>query len=216
MFNTGFSSPTGQFANTAAASGVQFLQTIATSRKAWVAGSLPGASASGGFDRPHNLLHLYGPQGEHSMYAKRHLFCMGNEAKSYSAGEQHLTLPISGMRVSFFICYDLRFPVSISRVGAESDLLVFLANWPSARQSHWRALLIARAIENQCYVAGVNRVGSGGGLTYSGGSIIIDPRGEILAEADDSECTISAVLDPVIVTDYRSEFPALQDRAKLD
>jgi predicted amidohydrolase len=114
--------------------------------------------------------------------------------------------------VSPFICYDLRFP-EIFRISTRggAEILVVIANWPQAREMHWLALLRARAIENQCYVAGVNRVGRDPNVEYSGRSVIIDPRGEIMADAGNKQLIISTEFDLSALRDYRRQFPALTD-----
>jgi omega-amidase len=122
------------------------------------------------------------------------------------------TFSCNSFTVAPFICYDLRFPEAFrvaTRRGAQ--VLVVIANWPASREAHWRSLLNARAIENQAYVAGINRCGTDPNHTYAGRSLIIDPRGEILADAGPSEGWIEAHLDLASLTAYRSEFPALED-----
>jgi omega-amidase len=114
--------------------------------------------------------------------------------------------------VTPFVCYDLRFPEPFRTAAAETDLFAVVANWPELRREHWRTLLRARAIENQAYVAGVNRVGDGDGLHYAGDSTVIDPLGETLVEGDDRERVLFAEIDPGRVSWLRGRFPALGDR----
>ena len=116
------------------------------------------------------------------------------------------------MRCSFFVCYDLRFADEFWPLAPETDCYVVPANWPRSRRSHWSALLRARAIENQAYVVGVNRVGEGGSLTYAGDSVIIDPLGDVLASAGGGECIATADVYPAHVNGLRTRFPFLADR----
>jgi len=114
--------------------------------------------------------------------------------------------------VTPFVCYDLRFPEPFRLAAPETDLFAVVANWPDARREAWRTLLRARAIENLCFVAGVNRAGDGGGLRYAGDSALISPWGEVLAEAGPGEAVLVADADPAAVRDARAKFPALADR----
>ena len=120
-----------------------------------------------------------------------------------------MTVPIEGVRVTPFVCYDLRFPEPFRLRRRDTDLFAVVANWPEARREHWRTLLRARAIENQCYVAGVNRVGEGGGLHYAGDSAVVSPWGEVLVEGGPEEAVLFADVDPAVVRDARAKFPAL-------
>ena len=168
---------------------------------------------------PVNRMVLAGPGGERYHYDKIHPFSYGGEHEHYSPGERLLnqTIGDSGdagrLRVSGFICYDLRFADEFWGLAHDTDLYIVPANWPAKRASHWRALLVARAIENQAYVVGVNRVGSGGGLDYSGDSLIIDPLGNILADGvGGAEQILTADIAPDVVVKVRERFPFLADR----
>ena len=145
-------------------------------------------------------------------YDKHHLFTMGNENKSYSPGNRQLIFKFRGIRIMATVCYDLRFPVW-NRNRNNYDLLINSANWPQARRDAWSALLRARAIENQCYVAGSNRIGvDGEGIKYCGESMIINPRGEIIASAvPDTECTAAAEISITELSAFRKKFPVLRD-----
>ena len=149
-------------------------------------------------------------------YHKIHPFSMGNEPKSFQGGNelQQYTWGQNdtAIKVCPAICYDLRFP-ELFRKGAidGAEMFVLGANWPSPRQHHWRALLIARAIENQAFVLGINRCGSDPYLQYDGGTIAISPKGDILGELDDQEGVLSIEIDPSLVRDWRKQFPALND-----
>lgn len=210
MFACGFCFPTGDRARSIFASGHQLMLELARSHDVWIAGSLPEAPLDE--EEVKNTLLLCGPQGELGRYSKIHLFSYGGEAESCSSGDALFTAKIEDLRVSFFICYDLRFPQIFSAVAEQTDLYVVVANWPAVRRPHWDTLLRARAIENQAYVAGVNRTGKGGMLTYNGGSTVISPKGEILAEGRLGQEIIYAKIEPNEVKEYREEFPVLRDR----
>jgi omega-amidase len=147
-----------------------------------------------------------------SHYDKRHLFSMGGEDKHLSAGKSRLIFSFRGMKISAYICYDLRFPVW-SRNSEISDLIIYSANWPESRKEVWTVLLKARAIENQCYVAGSNRTGKDGeGISYSGESMIISPKGEIIASAGTaSNCSVSSEISEAGLSDFRRKFPVAND-----
>lgn len=145
-------------------------------------------------------------------YQKLHPFTFGGEAAAFRRGERVQTISWQGVKVSPFICYDLRFP-EVFRVATRqgAELLAVIANWPASRESHWVTLLRARAIENQAYVAAVNRCGSDPNVEYSGRSLIVDPRGEILADGGNREGVISAEIDIDGLRSYRRQFPVLGD-----
>lgn len=152
------------------------------------------------------------PDNDIFHYDKRHLFSMGGEDKLFSAGRSRLHFSFRGVNISPYICYDLRFPVW-SRNREETDLIIYAANWPEARQNVWNTLLKARAIENQCYVAGSNRTGTdGAGIGYCGDSMIINLRGEIITNAGkERNCTASAEISMVELDDFRRKFPVIND-----
>lgn len=155
------------------------------------------------------------PDGQLLTYDKRHLFRMLGEEKVYSAGKKPLTVKLNGWKLRPFICYDLRFPVFIRNLDNQYDVAVFIANWPEKRSSHWKTLLQARAIENQCYVIGVNRVGTDGNdLTYSGDSSIIDPMGTILFSEAYNQVTKTIRLTRAFLETTRSAFPVWKDADK--
>lgn len=145
-------------------------------------------------------------------YDKRHLFSMGGEDRLFTQGKSRLVFTFRGVRISPFICYDLRFPVW-SRNLNEYDLIIYAANWPEVRRNVWMTLLKARAIENQCYVAGSNRIGTdGAGLEYCGDSMIVNARGEIISSAEmPLECSITAELSMTDLADFRKKFPVTDD-----
>jgi omega-amidase len=152
------------------------------------------------------------PQNEKWQYDKRHLFSMGGEDKLFSQGKSKLSFSFRGTRISAYICYDLRFPVW-SRNTERSDLIIYSANWPESRRNVWNTLLSARAIENQCYVAGSNRTGTDGtGIKHCGESMIINPKGEVIVSAERSpNCYVTAELSMTELADFRKKFPVLDD-----
>ena len=144
-------------------------------------------------------------------YDKHHLFTYGGEHNHYTAGDKRVVVEWRGVRILLEICYDLRFPIW-SRNRGDYDMIIYVASWPTPRVEAWKALLVARAIENQCYVAGVNRVGDDPNCTYCGGSSIIDPYGRHLAIcADSCECEASAEIDMEALEAFREKFPVLKD-----
>lgn len=156
------------------------------------------------------------PDGKVEYYNKRHLFTMGGEKKNYEPGTERIVFKLDGWRIMPMICYDLRFPVW-SRNNLNYDLLVYSANWPKARNQVWETLLEARAIENQCYVAGVNRTGiDGAGIGYIGRSRVVSPMGEVMATLDDTEGILSLSLDKVELDRFRKDFPLLDDTDEFE
>ena len=147
-------------------------------------------------------------------YQKIHPFSFGGENKYYRGGATIDVATVCGIETATFICYDLRFPEIFQIASRTAELIIVAANWPGIRASHWRTLLQARAIENQCYIAGVNRCGSDYNVSYSGGSMIIAPDCTILSEAADGEQTICAEIQPVAVQDLRRRFPLKSDRCE--
>lgn len=150
-------------------------------------------------------------EGGVSWYDKRHLFTMGGEHLHYQQGYSRLTVDIKGWRFCPLICYDLRFPVWSRNMGSDYDVLVYVANWPASRQAVWEALLPARAIENQSYVIGVNRVGHDDGLDYSGGSQVVDARGKVVVNNLDEVGFFYINLSRKELSAFREKFPVLKD-----
>jgi predicted amidohydrolase len=208
MFCTGFSMNAERIAQPPGGPSETFLRETAKELGLWAIASIPEASRT----RPQNMALVVSPEGSVTRYAKIHPFSYGEEDKHYAAGDRVVTVPIEGMRVTPFVCYDLRFPEPFRVAASETDVYVVVANWPDQRREHWRTLLRARAIENQAYVLGVNRVGDGDGLHYSGDSAAIAPLGETLAEGDDQERVLLCDVEPEKVSKLRTRFPALEDR----
>ncbi len=174
---------------------------------------LAGVAARGPNKRPRNECVVFSPEAKLlARYAKMQPFTLGGEAAVYEAGKRALTFECGEISVAPFICYDLRFPeVSRSVASRRPHLMTFIANWPNTRLHHWSRLLQARAIENQCYVAGVNRIGDDPRFQHSGRTMIIDPHGEILTDAGSAQCVIQAEINPQWLAEYRRVFPALDD-----
>lgn len=211
MFACGFSMATGRVREAEDGPSARFLAEQARLHDLWICGSIPEAPA--GAARPFNTLVLASPGGQLlHRYRKIHPFSFAGEHEHYGAGERHVTVDIEGLRCTLFVCYDLRFADEFWGRAVDTDAYIVVANWPERRRRHWTTLLQARAIENQAYVVGVNRVGHGSGVDYSGDSRIIDPWGEILAAGAGGETMLLADLKPEAVADARAKFPVLKDR----
>lgn len=207
MFTTGFAMEAAK-SSLPEAQVVSWLQSKAKAAHAMVAGSAALQTEKGAVNR----FLLVEPNGTVHHYDKRHLFRMAGEHEHYVAGERREVIEWRGWRILPQVCYDLRFPV-FSRNQNDYDLALYVANWPAPRALHWQALLQARAIENQAYVAGCNRVGTdGNGHQYSGDSRIISPQGEILAAGEPHQpARLDADLSLEKVREYRETFPAWRD-----
>lgn len=221
MFACGFSMNAKAIQEPPDGPSTRFLRDRAAEYGVWIAGSLPelpeaGEGASKRKGKPFNTLALAGPGGELHRYRKIRPFSFAGEDRHYGAGTETVTVELpSGdelLRTTLFVCYDLRFADLFWDAAEETDLYLVVANWPVTRRCHWTTLLTARAIENQAYVVGVNRVGEGGGLEYAGDSRIVDPMGEVLAAASGGETMLLADLDPGRVKRVRKELPFLPDR----
>lgn len=212
MFSTGFTMNAQAFADNPDGESAEFLRHYSKKKKAYICGSVIVKDKGKFFNR----LLLSSPDGKIFHYDKRHLFRMGDEHTVYSTGNKHLIVRIKDWRVAFFICYDLRFPVWL-RNKNNYDFAVFVANWPERRAYHWKTLLLARAIENQSYVAGINRIGKdGNGISYSGGSAVINPLGEYVVNAKNKSGTFTAVLSKKTIDNCRKYFPAYKDADKFE
>ncbi len=211
MFSTGFSmNPKGQ-AETMQASAVKWMKEKSKEVGIHIAGSLMIKEDGYYFNR----LVWVSPEGLIFTYDKRHLFRMAGEEKIYTAGKRRLTVELNAWRIRPFICYDLRFPVWMRNTTPPYDLAIVVANWPAAREIHWQMLLRARAIENQAYVIGVNRVGvDGNQIEYNGYSCVVDFQGNVHYQTVGQEVTQSASLSFSALKNYRDTFPAWMDRDK--
>src|SRR5438270_8578716 len=204
MFATGFSMTTAATGELAGGRTTEWLLERATSCGVWVCGTLPEV-ADGGADacQPHNMFVLAGPDATLHRYAKVHRFTHAGEDQHYAAGDRLVTVEVEGVRISPFVCYDLRFADEFWTAGPHTDLFVVPANWPASRREQWRTLVRARAIENQCYLVAANRVGEGGGVAYAGDSCAIDPLGRALVEASEVETILVADVEPAVVAAAR-------------
>lgn len=211
MFSTGFSMNAKNLAEKMDGETVQWMKKIASEKKVILAGSVI-IEENGQY---YNRLIWMLPTGDFGTYDKRHLFAFGDEHSHYTPGNKKLIASVKGWKIQLQVCYDLRFPVW-SRQDYFSDnnydVLINVANWPEKRKLAWQTLLRARAIENQCFVVGVNRVGSDGKqIPYSGESTVVGPLGEILYQKADEEDIFTIVLEKERLTQARNEFPFWKD-----
>ena len=211
MFATGFTMNTETMAE---AYGGETEQFLARTAKEFGVFLLAGAAMRGRDGKVRNKALVFSPAGElMAYYAKMKPFTLGGEADHYAAGERPVVFKWGDCSVSPFVCYDLRFPEIFREAAAahRPELFAVIANWPVKRILHWVRLLQARAIENQAYVVGVNRAGNDPFYAYGGRSLIVDPQGEILADAGEGECFIQAKLDLANLHKYRDGLPFLAD-----
>ncbi|MFP3936722.1 MAG: carbon-nitrogen family hydrolase [Phycisphaerae bacterium] len=210
MFATGFSMDVGATVEDSEGPGHTLLSQIASQYRCVVVGGVV-TQAEGGHGA--NEAVVFGPGGgELTRYRKLHPFSYAGETEYFVAGEKMVTFRCGEFLAAPFICYDLRFPEAFRKaVVTGADLLVVIANWPAARERHWLTLLEARAIENQAYVVGVNRVGSDPENIYTGRSIVVSPTGEVVADAGREEGVLQAELEIAAVREFREKFPALRD-----
>jgi len=213
-FLSGFTNEALGNAETMDGEGLRWMRALAAEVDAVVTGSLVVREG----ERCVNRLVWMRPDGSHAQYDKRHLFRMAGEHERYAGGSERVIVDLKGWRVCPLVCYDLRFPVwSRNRYDRAAgcfdyDLLVYVANWPSARRHPWRSLLPARAIENLSYCVGVNRVGvDGNELHYAGDSVAVDFMGQPLVELGAQEQVVTIALDPAALAAYRQRFPAWMD-----
>lgn len=207
---TGFSPEATAFADDWPSGSVTTrLKALARQYDVAICGSYLAREGGGAFNR----IFLFAPDGSQQWQDKRHLFSLGGEPEMISAARERKLFTLNGWRILPIVCYDLRFPVWCRCVACEYDLIVCVANWPHARREVWTTLLRARAMENLAYVVGVNRVGTdAAGLTYSGDSIAVDPRGRILVSClEGKPSTAVALLEPAPQEDLRRKFPVWRD-----
>lgn len=213
MFNTGFTMNAPKVAEKMGGKTHQWLQEKAESLQAAITGSVVIEENGKYFNR---LLWVF-PDGTTQTYDKRHLFRMGKEHETYSAGENKLIVDYKGWKVCPMICYDLRFPVWSRNVGNEYDLLIYVANWPRIRNFVWWSLLRARAMENLAYVAGVNRIGEDiNQIPHSGDSSLIDFTGKTIRTSKDEEIIFSHNLSKDALQKFRNRFPAWMDADEFE
>ncbi len=213
MFSTGFSMKPEQFAETMDGPTVEWMKKISIQHKIILTGSLMIKDNNHYFNRLIWML----PNGSLGYYDKRHCFAYAGEDKHYTAGNKRLIAQVKGWKINLQVCYDLRFPVWARQEqnengSAEYDVLLYVANWPERRNHAWKTLLTARAIENQSYVIGVNRVGNDGNEIYhSGDSMVIDPLGEILYQKQHDEDVFTITLEKEKLEQIRNKFPFWKD-----
>jgi len=215
MFNTGFSMNADKLAETMEGETVAWMKKISAENRVILTGSLIIEEEN----KFYNRLIWMMPNGELGYYDKRHLFAYSGEDKHFSNGHKRLITSVKGWKLNMQVCYDLRFPVWARQSPLknennqyEYDVLVYVANWPERRSHAWKTLLCARAIENQCYVIGVNRVGNDGNeIYYSGNSLVIDPLGEVLYHMADDEDIFTITLEKEKLDEVRTKFPFLKD-----
>ena len=206
MFTTGFSMNALANAEEPGGATEQWLSAVARRESCAVTGSI--AVRVG--DQVFNRMLFATPEGV-QIYDKRHLFRMAGEHKRYAQGNERVVVEWRDWRINLQVCYDLRFPV-FSRNRDDYDMLIYVANWPAPRAAHWRALLLARAIENQAAVIGVNRIGSdANGLEYAGDSLAISPDGKMLADMRDEDRVAQVGFKAGQLLDYRKKFPCHMD-----
>jgi predicted amidohydrolase len=211
MFNTGFSLRPELLGETMEGPSVSWMKQMAQQYRIILAGSLM-ITESG---KHYNRLIWMQPDGRYAQYDKRHLFAYAGENEHFTAGDHRLITQANGFKILWQVCYDLRFPVWARQQSSETleyDVLVYVANWPERRSHAWKSLLIARAIENQCYVIGVNRVGEdGNGIAHSGDSMVVDPLGQVLLQLSNGEAVETAVISKQELEQARSLFPFWKD-----
>ena len=212
MFSTGFSMQPSLFAETMEGETLNWMKKVSTQNKIILTGSIIIEEEGKYYNRLIWML----PNGEYGYYDKRHLFAFGQEDKFYNAGNKRLIAQVKGFKINLQVCYDLRFPVWARQQnksgGMEYDVLIYIANWPEKRSHAWKTLLCARAIENQCYVVGVNRVGTDGNNIYhSGNSLVIDPLGQVLYHMPDDEDVNTVTISKDYLNEVREKFPFWKD-----
>lgn len=217
MFTTGFSMNPAQLAETMEGESVLWMKKLAAKKRVIITGSLIIEENDNFYNRMIWML----PNGTYGYYDKRHLFAYAGEDQHYTAGNKRLVASVKGWRVLLLVCYDLRFPVwsrqayhNLNDAGQplEYDLLIYVANWPDKRRHAWNTLLQARAIENQCFVAGVNRVGTdANGHLYAGDSLVADPLGTILYHKKDAEDIHTITLQKDVLENNRQRLPFWKD-----
>lgn len=207
MFSTGFATLPNATVEHEPSAGLAWMQRKAAELHAAIAGSI--ALEVG--EKCVNRFYFVRPDGTYEQYDKRHLFGYGGEGERFQAGQERVIVKYLGVRFLLAVCYDLRFPVWL-RSRDDYDVMLLVASWPDVRRFAWDTLARARAIENACYVAAVNRVGTDPACTYNGGTAWIGPYGETLAEAADGrESVVSGEIDLARIATYHTKFPVLSD-----
>ena len=206
MFSTGFCTQPEGIAERDGYT-LEWMKQQAKTREVAIAGSV-ATEVDGKF---YNRFYFVKPDGSVAQYDKKHLFTYGGEHKRFTPGNERVIVEWKGVRILLEVCYDLRFPIWARNRG-DYDMILYVASWPTPRVEAWSALLVARAIENQCYVAGGNRVGCDPTCEYNGGSVIIDPYGRVAAScADNEQMEATATIDMEALNAFREKFPVLRD-----
>ena len=207
MFSTGFCTHPEGIAESTQSDTLKWMQQKAADTNAAIAGSI-AVTEHGKY---YNRFYFVTPDGNVTHYDKKHLFTYGGEHLRFTAGDRRVIVKFRGVRILLEICYDLRFPIW-ARNHKDYDMILYVASWPTPRVEAWNALLVARAIENQCYVVGVNRVGNDPSCDYCGGSVVIDPYGKTIASCTmNEECEATAEIDITALETFRAKFPVLED-----
>jgi predicted amidohydrolase len=215
MFTTGFSMNPEQFAEGMDGEPIKWMKRISSERKIILTGSIMIADNGSYYNRLVWML----PNGQMGLYDKKHLFAYADEDKHYASGNKRLIASVKGWKINLQVCYDLRFPVWSRQsyrpgepTGLEYDVLIYVANWPERRSHMWKTLLQARAIENQCFCIGVNRVGNdGNGISYSGDSMVVNPLGEVLYQKATDEDIYTFTLEKEELEKIREKMPFWKD-----
>lgn len=212
MFSTGFSMAPERLAEPMDGKTVTWMADMAVKHRCILTGSLM-IEEDGKY---YNRMLWVQPDGKIGHYDKRHLFAYGQEDQHYTRGETRLITSVNGWRINLLVCYDLRFPVWARNQGSEYDVLLYVANWPEQRNLAWKTLIQARAIENMCFVVGVNRVGvDGKGNNHTGDSSVFGPLGEKIWQCSGEVACHTVTLDKVVLNDTRARLPFLQDADKF-
>lgn len=212
MFSTGFSMAPERLAEPMNGTSVQWMKDVAAKYRCILTGSLI-IEEDGKY---YNRLLWVQPNGQLGYYDKRHLFGYGEEDQHYTSGNKRLIAQVNGWRVCLLVCYDLRFPVWARNQGDEYDVLIYVANWPERRSLAWKTLLHARAIENMCYVVGVNRIGTDGkDIHYVGDSSVFGPLGETIWRKSNEAAVHTVTLEKHSLLNAREHFPFLKDADKF-
>ena len=211
MFNTGFSMNIAAIAEDENGETDSFLSGMAKRYDIYIIAGFPVKKSSEGKGR--NMAAVYDRNGRRiAAYTKMHPFSLLDENKYYDAGRDTVTFDIDGITCSVFICYDLRFPEVFRKVAGDVKAIFVIANWPASRKEHWETLLKARAIENQCFMIGVNRTGTdGNGIHYPGASSVFDPSGNVVCSGNEKDEFLACEFNPAEAVEIRSRFPFLKD-----
>ncbi|MCL4455984.1 MAG: carbon-nitrogen family hydrolase [Nitrospirae bacterium] len=211
MFNTGFSMNVSGIAESGHGKTDSVLSEMARKYGIYIIAGFPVKEPAE--EKGRNMAAVYDRDGRRiAAYTKMHPFSFLDEDKYYAAGEDTVTFDIDGMTCSVFICYDLRFPETFRKVAEKVHAIFVIANWPASRKEHWEPLLKARAIENQCFVIGVNRTGTdGNGIYYHGASRVFDPSGNAVCSGNEKDEFLACEFNPAEAVEIRLRFPFLKD-----